>query len=280
MYRTRANIERTIPRILNHIQTDRSYLVVGHGAHARSDYFTVPDGKYVIFFSSPGVSLSEGLIANSKFQAMIQNKNSISKFLTGNLNRDKVPNFLRYSRTNFNWKKSLYSPRTSCPDIHLQFWDRSEPLNENGNGRLQSYMGVWKLPTLSPRKYLNQVKTIKEVVEEGPRGVYFVYACRITPGNINWSRVNEVHERARTVLPNLQKYNNWLGNRMNTNNMKNNYLTVVRSKLQNIGRLHLVPVRTYRARNIQQHENVTYRSKFKKRVRTTRPTPLGPRSRE
>jgi hypothetical protein len=280
MYRTRANIERTIPRILNHIQTDRSYLVVGHGAHARSDYFTVPDGKYVIFFSNPGVSLSENLIANSKFQAMIQNKNSMSKFLSGNLNRDKVPNFLRYSRTNFNWKKTLYSPRTSCPDIHLQFWDRNEPLNANGNGVLQRYMGVWKLPGLSPRKYVNQVKTIKEVVEEGPRGVYFVYACRITPGNVNWSRVNEVHERARTVLPNLQKYNDWLGNRMNTNNMKNNYLTIVRAKLQNIGRLNLAPVRTYRARNIQQHENVTYRSKFKKRVRIPRPTQQGPRSRE
>jgi len=267
MYKTRSNVERIIPRILNHIQNDHSYLVVGHGSHTRSDYFTVPDGKYVIFFSNPGVSISERLIANSKFQTMMQNKAAISQFITGNLNREKVPNFLRYSRTNFNWKKTLYSPRTKCPDIHLQFWDKTEPVNTNGTGMFQKYMGVWTLPEANPRKYLNQVKTIKEVVEEGPPGVYFVYACRITPGNVNWSRVNEVHGRARTVIPNLQTYNNWLGNRMNTNNMKNNYLTGIRMSLQNIGRLNLVPVRTSRAQNISQHENATYRSKFKKRVR-------------
>ena len=279
MYKTRSNIERTIPRILTRIQNNRSFLVVGHGAHTRSNYFTVPDGKYIIFFSKPGVSLSESLIANSKFQAMLKNKDDISKFITGNLERNKVPNFLRQSRTNFNWKKTFYGPRTSCPNIHLQMWDTNPPLNANGTGVLQRYMGVWSLPGGSNRRYVNEVKTIKEIVEEGPQGVYFVYACRITPGNVNWSNVNQVYTRARNVLPNLQTYSNWVGNIMNTNNkanilnrLRNNYLTNIRTNLQNIGRLNLAPVATNRARNIQQRENATYRSMFKKRVRATRPT--------
>jgi hypothetical protein len=274
MYKTRANIERIVPKILDYVAIGHSYLVAGHGAHTRSsDYFTVPDGKYVIFLSNPGVSLSGQLINDPKFQSMLQNKTNLAQFFEGTLNRNKVPNFLRYSRTNFNWKKTLYSPRTRCPNLHLQFWDNTEPLNANGKGILQPYMGVWTLPEFGIRRYLNQVKTLRDIVRNGPNGVYLVYSCRITPGNINWSSVREVHQRARTVLPNLQSFTNWLGNRMNTNNMKNNYLTNVRTRLQNVGRLHLAPVRTARAQNIQQRESETFRSLFTKRKGTNNTGP-------
>lgn len=260
---TRSNINRVIPNILRNISNDKSYLVVGHGKHTR-DYFTLPSGKYVVFFSNPGVSLSEGLIANSKFQNIIRTPFSLAQFMTGNLNRNKVPNFLRYSRTNFNWKKMLYTPQSSCPEMHLQMWDTNPPLAANGTGIYQKYMGLWRLPDLTQRYYLNQVKTLSEIVSEGPPGVYFVYACRITPGNLNWSNPTRVYTRARTVLPNLQSYNAFLGNRMNTNNLKNNYIANVRLRLQNIGRLNLVPLLT---QNIKQKEEQTYRMAFKKRMR-------------
>ena len=285
---TRANAERIVPNIVSNVERGHSYLVAGHGGHRRgSGYFPVPDGKYVVFFSSPGVPLSENLIANSKFQTMLQTPLHLKEFLLGTLNRNKVPNFLRYSRTNFNWKKTLYSPRTPCPDMHIQFWDRTEPRNTNGNGVLQRYMGVWKLPDFSPRKYVNKVKTLKDIVTNGPAGVYFVYACRITPGDVNWGNVNGVYNRARVVLPGLVNYRTWLGSRMNTNNMINNYLAHLRSRLQNIGRLNLAPIATVHGQNIQARESELYRVMHRKRTatstgprKTARPTQQGPRSRE
>lgn len=260
---TRANTLRVVPNILRNIAHHNVQFIAGHGSHMNTDdYFQVPDGKYVIFFSSPGVSLSEDIIKDAKFQTLLKNPLKLSQFLTGELNRNNIPNSLRYSRTNFNWKKTLYTPRTSCPNTVLQFWDG------NGTGPLQRYMGVWKLPYMHRRVYVNKIKTLRDIVTRGPAGVYFVYACRITPGCPNWTQPTHVYNMAKRVLPNLQNYTTYLNNRMNTPNQVANYITLVRARLQNIGRSHLVPV-TGRARSMANRESSVHRMLFKKRVRNS-----------
>lgn len=262
---TLANTSRIIPNMIRHIEVNRSYLVVGHGSHIPGNYFVVPNGTYVVFFSSPGVALSSALITNAKFNSMLRNPFSVAQFLAGTLPRNSLPDYFRYSRSNFNWKKLMYAPRTNCPNLHIEMRDTTQPLNTTtGTGVLQQYMGVWKLPT-STRSFVNETKTLSEILSSKGPGVYFIYSCRGSPSTMNWGSTNEVYRKARTVLPNLQTYNAYLGNRMNTPNLKSRYILHVRSNLQNRGRLNLLNLFPENER-VSQHEQHVHRMTFRKRV--------------
>jgi hypothetical protein len=241
--RTVANSRnRVMPNILRSINDNRAFLVVGHGQHtAAAGNFVVPEGKYVIFLSSPGVSLSGKLISDPKFRYNLQDKVRLARLISN-------PSSLGNNRPELwtNARNKIYIPGKNCPDLHLQFWDYQvisgpgQPLVQVP-GQLQQFMGVWRLPFTGNRTNLHTVKTLSDVVTNGLPGVYLVYACRIVPTDVNWGNTNAVYARVGHLLPNLPTYHAYLANGVNSALKRKNYLNNVRMKLQNIGRLHLIP---------------------------------------
>ena len=268
--RTVANSRnRVMPNILRSINDNRAFLVVGHGQHtAAAGNFVVPEGKYVIFLSSPGVSLSEKLISDPKFMHNLQHKESLAKLISN-------PASLGNNRPALwgNVRNKIYTPGKKCPDLHLQFWDYQvisgpgQPLVQVP-GQLQQFMGVWRLPFTGNRTNLYTVKTLSEVVTNGSPGVYLVYACRVVPTDVNWGNTNAVYARVGHLLPNLQTYHAYLANGENSALKRKNYLTNVRMKLQNIGHLHLIPFPRNAAgvRRVVNVEGQALRTAFSKRV--------------
>lgn len=158
--------------MLDYLMNKKAYLAIGHGdltSHI-NDTFKVPSGKYVIFISNPGVEASAHLIDSPVFES----KDKLAQFLSGGLYNMKGPLHDAYKRR--------YNPNSECPNLSIQFFDVHNP-------NIHDKLGVWVLPVGATvdtsTRLMNPPPstTVKDVVVNGPPGVYIILSCRRTNTN-------------------------------------------------------------------------------------------------
>lgn len=181
-------------------------LIVGHGInYAKIKPFVVPDNVHVVFLSDPGYSLS-ATIVDQNYLRMVNDLRIFRSFIRGTLPPDQVPTQLKYR--NWKWWEHMYQPRTKCPNIDIEVYDRD-------NVEMDSLMGLWYsgptgttlrgVPGSNQRgrklhgKKLN-LSAVCRVVSKDTRNangcILFVNSCRIPEEQVNMFRRNIVYPEA------------------------------------------------------------------------------------
>jgi len=181
-------------------------LIVGHGInYAKIKPFVVPDNVHVVFLSDPGYSLS-ATIVDQNYLRMVNDLRIFRSFIRGTLPPDQVPTQLKYR--NWKWWEHMYQPRTKCPNIDIEVYDRD-------TAGMDSLMGLWYsgptgttlrgVPGSNQRgrklygKKLN-LSAVCRVVSKDTRNangcILFVNSCRIPEEQVNMFRRNIVYPEA------------------------------------------------------------------------------------
>lgn len=247
--------------MLNKVIRDKAYLMVGHGdltPHI-NDTFTVPANKYVMYLSNPGISLSTHWL----FDPVFESKDGVAQLVAGKITK-RGPLADAYKR--------IYKPGMECANLNIQFFDVHD-------GRLDQFMGVWKLPLDLDKKSTLMSKpgqkTVKDVVLSGPPGVYIVMSCRKTDTNrveVSLNRIQNIYKNVTKQNLTFEKFKqfNFVRAQGNVPNeqLKKNYAHYLLMLLQERDVIGAGPT----SRAIQLKEFGAYRMTNLKRKRRT-PTP-------
>lgn len=198
----------------NKASRSKVYWVAAHGSQqSMASQFTVPDGVYIVPISRPGylvsTMFSEGSGYPQTLREMKKNPQIFQRWIRRDpLLYDELPTPMK------PWYKTsrIYSPRDKMLNINLTFKDPSP--------RLNAEMKIDRVDALPKSRFFNfhghPSTSIKEVVEFLGPGVYFVLACRLTPGrsmNLEGA-VNLYHSFPNKEKRNLQQ--SYMNDRPNT----------------------------------------------------------------
>jgi hypothetical protein len=166
--------------------------IVGHGRTENTDT-RVPPGTWVVFLSRPGHLLSAGHFTRAAFRKEIRQNTELTRKLA--LNQTPPGNLPSLMLLPSSWKLQIHGPNDMMPNTHLELFDHT-PLTSSMNmatyGRrrlFHSMCGVTKTKsgTVSFPSNQGETTTVKNLVLQHGKGIYFVVACRGTAGQNNSS---------------------------------------------------------------------------------------------
>jgi hypothetical protein len=195
--------------IRNRAETSQIGLVIGHGTQVDAVPFTVPDNVHVVFLSDPGYALAVNIV-NTPFERMVGNLRKFRNFIRGTLPANDIP--LQLRRRNWKWWDHIFQPRSACPNLSIEFFDRSTPWIDNICGLW--YAGPTGTPVLgvsgsnaSGRKLYNRTMNLREISEVADRNtrnhggcILFINSCRIPLEQIPLYTQNIWYPEARMGL--------------------------------------------------------------------------------
>lgn len=172
----------------NKAETSQIGLVIGHGTQVDAVPFTVPDNVHVVFLSDPGYSLAVNIV-NTPFLRMVGNLRKFRNFVRGTIQANDIP--LQLRRRNWKWWDHIFQPNSVCPNLSIQFFDRTITWIDNICGLW--YAGPTGTPVLGVansnvmgRKLYNRTMNLKEICEVADRNtrnhggcILFINSCRI-----------------------------------------------------------------------------------------------------
>ena len=184
--------------IRNRAETSQIGLVVGHGAQVDVVPFTVPDNVHVVFLSDPGYSLDTNIV-NTHLIRMVGNLSKFRNFIRGTISQNDIP--LQLRRRNWKWWDHIFQPRSSCPNLSIDFFDRNVPWIDN-------LCGLWYAgPTAMGRQLYNRTMNLREicaVVDRNTRNyggcILFINSCRIPSEQIPLYHANTWYPEAHMGL--------------------------------------------------------------------------------
>jgi hypothetical protein len=146
--------------------------IVGHGQMTSNSPMVLPRRTYVVYLSAPGWLLSMDAILTSAglVQKLRTRKTVMRRFILG-----QIPT-ARLTSTQFiptNWRRHLYGPGDSMPNHNIEMFDRRRP-------DMDALMGLQEVG--QPTTEYGRATTVAQLVREYGPGIYFVMACRGTPG--------------------------------------------------------------------------------------------------
>jgi hypothetical protein len=161
--------------------------IVGHGENQDTNT-RVPPGTWVVFLSRPGHLLSAGHFTHKLFRNQILQKTEVTRKLA----LDQIPPHRLPALTLLpsSWKLQIHGPNDMMPNMYIELFDQTPPLTASthlrtyGDMRLFNQMcGVTKTSsTFSFPTNHGERTTVKNLVLQHGKGIYFVVACRGTSG--------------------------------------------------------------------------------------------------
>lgn len=148
--------------------------VIAHGEHTNASLlqsFRVPDGVYISFVSEPGRLLSKNIIYHPTFVRLHRSIYLTKRFIKKEIPITHLPHSLQYFYGN---SPRIYFPNEYVPNIELN--------TRNSDPYTNFFMGVKSLKKHS-KSFINTQTHLSDVITRP--GIYFVIACRQTPGGIN-----------------------------------------------------------------------------------------------
>jgi hypothetical protein len=158
--------------------------IVGHGRTEYTDT-RVPPGTWVVFLSRPGNLLNITPFTRASFRNQILQKTEVTRKLALN----QIPPYKLPALTLLpsSWKMQIHGPNDIMPNMYLELFDQN-PLTTNMDRyrttRLFNQIcGVTKTSrTFSFPTNQGETTTVKNLVLQHGKGIYFVVACRGTTG--------------------------------------------------------------------------------------------------
>lgn len=158
--------------------------IVGHGQSQNTDT-RVPPGTWVVFLSRPGHLLNFRPFTHKIFREQILQRTEVTRKLAlDQIPPGRLPSLLLLPSS---WKLQIHGPNDMMPNVHLELFDNS-PLTANIPKYIKSRLfgrmcGVTKTSRIfSSPTNRGETTTVKNLVLQHGRGIYFVVACRGTPG--------------------------------------------------------------------------------------------------
>jgi hypothetical protein len=184
--------------IRNRAETSKIGIVVGHGTQVDAVPFTVPDNVHVVFLSDPGYGLRTNTV-NTPFIRMVGNLSKFRNFIRGTISQNDIP--LQLRRRNWKWWDHIFQPRSPCPNLSIDFFDRNVPWIDN-------LCGLWYAgPTATGRQLYNTKMNLSEicaVVDRNTRNyggcILFINSCRIPSEQVPLYHANTWYPEARMGL--------------------------------------------------------------------------------
>jgi len=155
--------------------------VTGHGSLITTGNieFKVPDDVYIVFISRPGYWLSLRLLAQSRMMNMLKSETKMRQLIMGKLSKTNTPDII--TKSHWNWKNHIYPPKTLCPNMYFQIYDKSGTSVGNWYDNM---CGIIYLENSGSRFGHNQNVNLKDIVLQAPKkGVFFVFGCRGDPNS-------------------------------------------------------------------------------------------------
>jgi hypothetical protein len=175
--------------------------IVGHGQAQNTDT-RVPPGTWVVFLSRPGHLLNFYPFTHKIFREQILQRTEVTRKLAlDQIPPGKLPSLLLLPSS---WKLQIHGPNDMMPNVHLELFDNS-PLTANIPKYIKSRLfgrmcGVTKTSRIfSSPTNRGEITTVKNLVLQHGRGIYFVVACRGTPGQNSSNLENRMAQNTTSV---------------------------------------------------------------------------------
>jgi hypothetical protein len=171
--------------IFKHVASQAPYFrwIIGHGSTTNTDT-RVPPGTWVVFLSKPGHSLNFFPFIHNTFRSQILQKTSVTRKLA----LDEIPPGRLPALTLLpsSWRSQIYGPNDLMPNTYIELFDRTPLTNMDSYRKhrlFNSINGVTKTSTnFSFPTNKGETTTVKNLVLQHGKGIYFVVACRGTSG--------------------------------------------------------------------------------------------------
>lgn len=175
--------------------------IVGHGQAQNTDT-RVPPGTWVVFLSRPGHLLNYYPFTHTIFRNQILQRTEVTRKLAlDQIPPGRLPSLLLLPSS---WKLQIHGPNDMMPNVHLELFDQT-PLTTNmikyRASRLFNQMcGVTKTSrTVSFPTNRGETTTVKNLVLQHGKGIYFVVACRGTPGQNSSNLMSRLRQNTTSV---------------------------------------------------------------------------------
>ena len=171
---------------------------VAHGEHTNAallQSFRVPDGVYISFVSEPGRILSKAILYHPTFVRLHRSMVLSKRFIKKEIPITHLPYSLRYFYGN---SPRIYFPGEYVPNIELEFRDITDPY-------ATIFMGVKSLKKHS-KGFVNTKAHLSDILTS--RGIYFIVACRETPGGNTRTRAISQQESSLANMLRKRPRNN------------------------------------------------------------------------
>lgn len=146
--------------------------ITGHGLMTSNSPMILPRRTYVVYLSAPGWILgAHSMLASAGLiQKLFTRRNVMRRFILG-----QIPP-ARLSSSQFfpaHWRRHLYGPGDSMPNHNIDMFDTVRP-------DIDAFLGVKEVG--GPMTEHGRSSTVAQLVREYGPGIYFIMACRGTPG--------------------------------------------------------------------------------------------------
>jgi hypothetical protein len=158
--------------------------IVGHGSTSDTDT-RVPPGTWVVFLSRPGHYLNFYPFTHNIFRNQIlQKTESTRKLILGQIPPHKIPALTLLPSS---WRMQIHGPNDMMPNTVLELFDNTQLTNNMYSYRkhklFDSICGVTKTSrSFSFPTNRGEITTVKNLVLQHGKGIYFVVVCRGTSG--------------------------------------------------------------------------------------------------